>query len=225
MWFQRVPVNLDLAHNLGEQIKFDFTKFLFQPRGCMTSLKVRDRLRPPEANQCWGCLDPHIWYSNDFPKLQDVKNDLSLEQPQVASSDLGFLKRSYSLEAGIKILRNQILCIHTKFQPNRTMGTSPNKLCNIRGYARPKWRSKFIDPKIFQLILKIPIIFDIKSARYVQKVPGHPFKTCHQVWSFTSKSNIEVAIKSAVLRLDKKYSGIDITSYEASIPHIEELIR
>ena len=135
------------------------------------------------------------------------------------------LKSSYSLEAGIKILRNQILCIHTKFQPNRTMGTPPNKLCNIIGYSRPKWRSKFIVIKNLQSFMKIPIIFDIKSARYVQKVPGHPFKTCHQVWSFTSKSNIEVAIKSAVLRLDKKYSGIDITSCEASIPHIEELIR
>ena len=134
------------------------------------------------------------------------------------------LKFSYSLEAGIKFLRNQILCIHTKFQPNRTMGTPPNKLCNIIGYSRPKWRSKFIDPKKFRLILQIPIIFDIKSARYVQKVLGDPFKTCHQVWSFTSKSNIEVAIKSAVLRLDKKYSGKIITTDGAFIhPFLEQI--
>ena len=145
-------------------------------------------------------------------------------RPRVASSDLGFQKRSYSLEAGIKFLRNQILCIHTKFQPNRTMGTPPNKLCNIRGYARPKWRSKFIVIKNLRSFLKISIIFDIKSARYVQKVPGHPFKTCHQVWSFTSKSKIEVAIKSAVLRLDKKYSGKIITTYGTFIhPFLEQI--
>ena len=53
-------------------------------------------------------------------------NDLGIDWALAASSDLGFSKRSYSLEAGIKIWRNQILCILLKYEPNRTMGT-PSK--------------------------------------------------------------------------------------------------
>ena len=62
-------------------------------------------------------------------------------RPRAASSDLGFSKRSHSLEAGIKILRNQILCIHTKFQLNRTPGTLPNHtffVQNLHHLWRPK---------------------------------------------------------------------------------------
>ena len=105
------------------------------------------------------------------------------------------------------------------------MGTPPNKLCNIRGYSRLKWRSKFIVLQNLRSFLKIPIIFDIKSARYVPKVLGDPWGTCHQFGCFTSKSNIEVAIKSADLRLGKKYSGKIITSYGAFIHHILEQFR
>ena len=139
-------------------------------------------------------------------------------QPRAASSDLGFLKRSYSLEAGIKFLRNQILCIHTKFQPNRTMGTPPNKLCNIRGYSRPKWRSKFIPPSIFQLIMKIQVFFDINLAREVRRQRRHPFKRCHELGCFSSNSNIELGIESADWMVDQKYFGIITTSYGGFVP-------
>ena len=124
-------------------------------------------------------------------------NGLGLERPLAASSDLGISKRSYSLEAGIKFLRNQILCIHTKFQPNRPMGTPPNKLCNIIGYSRPKWRSNCNIGQISQVILKIQVLIDINSAREVRRHIRHPFKRCNELGSFTQKCNIEQAIKSA----------------------------
>ena len=49
-------------------------------------------------------------------------------RPRAASSDLRISKRSHSLEAGIKILRNQILFIVLKYEPNRTTGTLPNRI-------------------------------------------------------------------------------------------------
>ena len=46
-------------------------------------------------------LDPHIWYSNDFPWSQDVKFDLGLGWPQAASNDLGISKVFYGLKNGL----------------------------------------------------------------------------------------------------------------------------
>ena len=48
----------DLAEILCEWIKFDFAKILFQPRGCMTSLEIRGRLRSLEAARGRG----HFWH-------------------------------------------------------------------------------------------------------------------------------------------------------------------
>ena len=53
-------------------------------------------------------------------------NDLGIDWALAASSDLGFSKRSYSLEAGTKIMRNQILYIFWNFQLDRTTRTLPN---------------------------------------------------------------------------------------------------
>ena len=128
------------------------------------------------------------------------------------------LKSSYSLEAGIKILQNQILCIHTKFQPNRTMGTPPNKHCKIKDYSRPKWRSKFILPQISQLIMKIQVFFDINLAREVRRGGRDPFKRCHELGCFSSNSNIELGIESADWMVDQKYFGIITTSYGGFVP-------
>ena len=81
-------------------------------------------------------------------------------QPRAASSNLRISKRSHSLEAGIKILRNQILFIVLKYEPNRTTGTLPNRIFFVQklfSWWRPKWRSKCKVSKIFQLILKIHV--------------------------------------------------------------------
>ena len=53
----------DLAHILGEWIKFDFAKFLFHPRGCLTSLNIRGRSRPPEVEVIFDIPRPGevIW--------------------------------------------------------------------------------------------------------------------------------------------------------------------
>ena len=115
-------------------------------------------------------------------------------QPPVTSE---MLESSYSLEAGIKFLRNQILCIQIKFQPNWPMGTPPNKLCNIIGYSRPKWRSNCNIGQISQLILKIQVLIDINSAREVRRGRRDPFKRCHELGCFSQKCNIEMAVKSA----------------------------
>ena len=128
------------------------------------------------------------------------------------------LKSSYSLEAGINFLWNQILCIHTKFQPNRTMGTPPNKLCNIIGYSRPKWRSNCNIGQISQLILKIQVLIDINSAREVRRGRRDPFKRCHELGCFSSNSNIELGIESADWMVGQKYFGIITTSYGGFVP-------
>ena len=122
-------------------------------------------------------------------------------------------------------MRNQILCIHPKFQPNRPIGTPLNKLCKIRGYWRPKWRVSLRVPQNLRYGMKIQIICDINSSRLVSRGLRDPVKTCHELGCFRSKSNIEVAIKSADLRLGKKYSGKIITSYGAFIHHILEQFR
>ena len=116
----------DLAEILSECMKFDFAKILFQPRGCTTSLKRRGRSRP---------FRPLYMVLKWLPMASGCQK---WPRPRAASSDLGFSKRSYSLEAGIKFLRNQILCIHTKYGPNRTARTLPNhtflfKTCTIGG--------------------------------------------------------------------------------------------
>ena len=133
----------------------------------------------------------HIW---GFKRFQYDFGQSASRQPPVT---LEMLESSYSLEAGIKFFWNQILCIHTKFQPNRPMGTPPNKLCNIIGYLRPKWRSNCNIGQISQLILKIQVLIDINSVREVRRHIRHPFKRCKELGSFTQKCNIELAIKSA----------------------------
>ena len=47
-------------------------------------------------------------------------------RPRAASSDLGFSKRSYSLKIFLRWLLLLILALHTKYEPNRIMGTPPN---------------------------------------------------------------------------------------------------
>ena len=123
-----------------------------------------------------------------------LQYDFGLRQPLVTSE---MSESSYSLETGIEFSQNQILCIHTKFQPNRPMGTPPNKLCNIIGYSRPKWRSNCNIGQISQLILKIQVLIDINSAREVRGHIGHPFKRCNKLGSFAQKCNFQMAINSA----------------------------
>ena len=66
-----------------------------------TSLEaVRPLLKFEAALVTSDLLDPHIWYSNDFPWSQDVKFDLGLGWPQATSSDLGISNSLYSLKKG-----------------------------------------------------------------------------------------------------------------------------
>ena len=97
----------------------------------------------------------HFWHpetrGSHLSTIYGGLNDLGNDWPQAASSDLGFLKRSYSLEAEIKILRNQILCILLKYEPNRTTGIPPNhtflfKICIICGGC---FGLKIRNPRLF----------------------------------------------------------------------------
>ena len=70
-------------------------------------------------------------------------------RPRATSSDLGISKRSYSLKARIKILRNQILCILLKYEPNRTIGTPPNHTFSVQK-LQSLWRLKWPQKLSFQ---------------------------------------------------------------------------
>ena len=95
----------------------------------------------------------HFWHpetrGSHLSTIYGGLNDLCIDWPLAASIDLRVIKRSYSLEAGIKILRNQILCVLLKYELNRTTGTLPNhiflfKICRTcRGCPDLKsWHSK-----------------------------------------------------------------------------------
>ena len=106
----------------------------------------------------------HFWHpetrGSHLSTIYGGLNDLGIDWALAASSDLGVSKRSYSLEARIKILRNQILHIFWNFQPDRTTRTLPNHsffVQKLSSWWRPKWRSKCMVSKIFQLILKIQV--------------------------------------------------------------------
>ena len=122
----------DLAYIIGECIKFDFAKFLLQPRGCISYLKIRGHSRPPEANQWWGHFDPHIWYLNDFPWSQDVKNDLGLERPQWPR----IFKQPLQPQKLAHENRGAKRFIHVKYEHNRPSEAPSNntflfKICNL----------------------------------------------------------------------------------------------
>ena len=72
----------------------------------------------------------HFWHpetrGSHLSTIYGGQNDLSIDWPLAASSDLGFSMRLYSLEAEIKFLRNKILCILLKYELNLTIGTPPN---------------------------------------------------------------------------------------------------
>ena len=84
MWFGRVPA-VRFGSYFMRMHKIWFRK-IFIPASRLYDLFKTPRA--PEANQCRGHLDPHIWYSNDFPWSQDVKFDLGLGWP---SSEIAFL--------------------------------------------------------------------------------------------------------------------------------------
>ena len=93
------------------------------------SLEAAWPLWKSEANHCRGHLDPHIWYSNDFPWSRDVKIDFGLGRPRATSE---FQRGHTASRLEIFFFRNQILFIVLKYEPNRTTGTLPNCILFIQ---------------------------------------------------------------------------------------------
>ena len=94
----------------------------------MTSLKIRGCSRPSEAEVKFDILRPGevIWVAYMGSSESKVV--------RIASSDLGFSKRSYSLEILFEVASTFILALHTKFEPNRPIP----KISKIAVIARSK---------------------------------------------------------------------------------------
>ena len=189
----------------------------------MTSLKIRGHLRPLEAEVIFdiprsgeviwvpymGSKWPRQWLASGGLEWPRIFNEVV--QPRGWNKIFAKLNFMHSLKRWAKSdywnpSKSHIFCSKTE------------------ELVEAKIEVVFNSSKKTSMNPENLIFFYIKSARYVEKVRGDPFKTCHLFWCFTSKSNIEVALKSAVLGWDKKYSGKMITTYMAFIhPFLEQI--
>ena len=162
----------DLAEILWEWIKSNFTKFWFQPRGCITSLNIRGRLRLLEAKQGRGHFDPHIWYSNDFPWSWDVKNDLGLERPQRPRIFKEVIQpRGWNQNfAKLNFIHSHKISAKSEYWNPFKSHIFGSKLVHL---VEAVLASKFHIPNFFQWILKIFILIYLQITGKVVFLRGH----------------------------------------------------
>ena len=97
-------------------------------------------------------LDPHIWYSNDFPWSQDVKIDLDLGRPRVTSSDLEWprdFKQPPQPQKMAHENRSAKRLSHVKYELSSTPGTPSNSIYTIIIVSRPKRGRIYVAPNFF----------------------------------------------------------------------------